>query len=64
MWMWRATASLITALPLLCLLLLRANNLFEHKSLQRRVLTYFNYGFVALYIIARVALLILPFTTL
>jgi hypothetical protein len=45
-------------------LLLRASNLFEHKSLPRRVLTYFNYGLVALYIIARVALLILPFTTL
>jgi multisubunit Na+/H+ antiporter MnhE subunit len=64
MWMWRISASLITGLPLLCFLLLLLCNLFERGSAPRRVLTYFNYVLVALYVLARSALLILIFTTL
>jgi hypothetical protein len=64
MWMWRISVSLITGLPLLCFSLLLLCNLFERGSAPRRVLTYFNYGLMALYVIARIALLILPFTTL
>ncbi|KAJ7201119.1 hypothetical protein GGX14DRAFT_400295 [Mycena pura] len=62
MWMWRGGASLIAGFPLLCLLLLRMSNQFAHNSVPRGVLTYLNYGLMALYIIARVVLLVLAFT--
>ncbi|KAJ7719377.1 hypothetical protein B0H14DRAFT_2643048 [Mycena olivaceomarginata] len=64
MWMWRICALLIVGLPLLCFSLLLLCNVFEHGSAPRRVLTYFNYVLIALYVIARLALLILLFTTL
>jgi hypothetical protein len=64
MWMWRISALLITGLPLLCFLLLLLCNQIERGSAPRRVLTYFNYVLMALYVLARGALLILPFTTL
>jgi hypothetical protein len=48
----------------LCFILLKISNKFEHDSIHRRVPTYLNYGFMALYGVARLALLILPFTTL
>jgi predicted neutral ceramidase superfamily lipid hydrolase len=61
---WRISASLITGLPLLCFLILLLCNVFKLGSAPRRVLTYFNYVLMALYVLARGALLILPFTTL
>ncbi|KAJ7800638.1 hypothetical protein B0H14DRAFT_2616046 [Mycena olivaceomarginata] len=64
MWMWRGSAALITGFPLLCFLLLGISNTLDHGSIRRGVLTYTNYGLITLYIVARVALLILPFTTL
>lgn len=64
MWMWRAGAVLITGFPPLLCVLLSVINRFQSGSVPRRVFCYLNYGLIALYIIARVALLILAFTTL
>ncbi|KAF8217190.1 hypothetical protein K438DRAFT_1558559 [Mycena galopus ATCC 62051] len=64
MWMWRVSASFISGFPLLCFLLLQINKGLGDRSVPKKVFTYINYGLVALYVIARVALLILPITTL
>ncbi|KAJ7754271.1 hypothetical protein B0H14DRAFT_419893 [Mycena olivaceomarginata] len=64
MWMWRVSAAWITGFPLLCLVLLWTSNKFQHGSVPRGVFTYTNYGLMALYVVAKVALLILPFTAL
>ncbi|KAJ7331370.1 hypothetical protein DFH08DRAFT_814678 [Mycena albidolilacea] len=64
MWLWRACAVFISAFPLLCFLILRISAFFETGSLAKRVLTYSNYVLAAFYVIARIALLVLPFTSL
>jgi hypothetical protein len=43
---------------------LRMSAFFETGSLAKRVLTYSNYVLAAFYVIARIALLVLPFTSL
>ncbi|KAJ7897714.1 hypothetical protein B0H14DRAFT_3124604 [Mycena olivaceomarginata] len=64
MWMWRASAVFVTGFPVICFFLLRVSNMFEHGSLLRGIFAYLNYGLVALYVVTRIALLILLFTTL
>jgi hypothetical protein len=64
MWMWRASAVFVTGFPVICFFLLRVSNIFEHGSLLRGIFAYLNYGLVALYVVTRIALLILLFTTL
>ncbi|KAJ7853271.1 hypothetical protein B0H14DRAFT_2758423, partial [Mycena olivaceomarginata] len=64
MWMWRASALYVAGFPVICFFLLRVSNMFGHGSVPREIFAYLNYGLVALYVVARVALLILLFTTL
>jgi hypothetical protein len=64
MWMWRASALYVAGFPVICFFLLRVSNMFGHGSVLREIFAYLNYGLVALYVVVRVALLILSFTTL
>ncbi|KAJ7331347.1 hypothetical protein DFH08DRAFT_1021432, partial [Mycena albidolilacea] len=64
MWIWRASALFIAGFPVICFVLLRVSNMFEHGSVPRGIFAYLNYGLVALYVVTRTALLILSFTTL
>ncbi|KAJ7360714.1 hypothetical protein DFH08DRAFT_931088 [Mycena albidolilacea] len=64
MWMWRASAALITVLPPVFCVLLWAINRFKRGNVRRKVFCYLTYELVLFYVIARVVLLILSFTTL
>ncbi|KAF7358766.1 hypothetical protein MSAN_01215600 [Mycena sanguinolenta] len=64
MWLWRATAWMLVASPILCLALLTIKSSFQSGSNAKALFTYLTYGVVALYIFARSILVILCFTTL